>query len=428
MYRARFTLFLVLAACSRSPRDGAVADPPAGLAERQPAASAASAPPAPAPCVDDGWTTYAHDAARTSATGGCLVPPLRPSWSFAPRWVKGTPSHAARAIAAGNDVYVTGGIGPTPTIWRLDGATGAIAWTYITMADATRDQWPTLAGPRLFLVDDGVYSVDSATGHGHRGELDAWGESLVDGDRMLAENTRYWDGYGLYLSAFDSEAKLLWRKDYDALVHFFSAPDVGGLALDGDVLVHSAQHGALHSTALTALDRVSGERLWKIAVSPQSSPSIADGRTYEIERWPGEHADRLVARGLKDGAVAWSHEVVGARGPAPLLAAGRVFVHSREGVQGFERATGESAWSAPLERTADAVQSATTLAAATGSGSLVVVSGHTVHLLRIDDGSETWAGDVGRKAKRVEAPVIAGGNLYLLADGAILRFEGERPR
>ncbi|HEY6462239.1 MAG TPA: PQQ-binding-like beta-propeller repeat protein, partial [Polyangiaceae bacterium] len=108
--------------------------------------------------------------------------------------------------------------------------------------------------------------------------------------------------------------------------------------------------------------------------------------------------------------------------------AGRVFVHSREGVQAFERATGESAWSAPLERTADAVQAATTLAAATGSGSLVVVSGHTVHLLRIDDGSETWAGDVGRKAKRVEGPVIAGGNLYVVADGAVVRFEGESRR
>ncbi|HEY5245273.1 MAG TPA: hypothetical protein VIJ60_06355, partial [Acidimicrobiales bacterium] len=98
---------------------------------------------------------------------------------------------------AGDAVYVSGGIGPTPTVWRLGVGTGDIRWTYITMADATRDGWPTLAGPKVMLVDDGVYSIDAATGKGHRGELDAWGESLADGDHLFAENDQYWDGYGL---------------------------------------------------------------------------------------------------------------------------------------------------------------------------------------------------------------------------------------
>jgi len=110
---------------------------------------------------DAGWTTYAHDPARTSASSGCLFAPLHASWSFSPRWVKGTPSHATRAVVAGDAVYVSGGIGPTPTIWRLGVGTGDIRWTYITMADATRDGWPTLAGPKVMLVDDGVYSIDA---------------------------------------------------------------------------------------------------------------------------------------------------------------------------------------------------------------------------------------------------------------------------
>ncbi|MGH7293566.1 MAG: hypothetical protein ACRELB_01475, partial [Polyangiaceae bacterium] len=222
-----FTVLLLAAAataCHRGDRDHVGPDEPHGIAELQ-ARAATMAPPAPPPkprCADDAWTTYGHDAARTSTSAGCLFAPLRGGWTFSPRWVKGTPSHATRLAVAGDAVYVTGGIGPTPTVWRLDAATGSIGWTYITMADATRDGWPTLAGDRIVLVDDGVYTVDAATGKGHRGELDAWGESLTDGERLYAENDRYWDGYGLSVSAFDLEANKLWRRDYQALVRFFT--------------------------------------------------------------------------------------------------------------------------------------------------------------------------------------------------------------
>ena len=425
----RFTLLglsLVAGACDHAPRARLAPEEPLGIAELQSLVPSRPDPPAAAPpsCTDDGWTTYGHDPARTSASGGCLFGPLRPTWSFSPHWVKGTPSHATRAVVSGDAVYVTGGIGPTPTVWRLDTTTGAVLWTYVTMADATRDGWPTLAGPKVMLVDDGVYSIDAATGKGHRGELDAWGESLTDGERLFAENDQYWDGYGLYLSAFDLEARLLWRRDYDALVRFFTAPDVGGLAMDGGRMVHAAQHGALHSTALTAYDPVSGERAWKVAVSPVSSPSIADGRVFGVEHWRGEAIDRLVARTMSDGVLLWSHELPNARGPAPLLAAGLVVVHTGEGVLAFERASGAPVWSAPLPKTAQAVQSATTMAAAAGSGTLAVLSGRAIHLLRLADGSETWTADAAPHAKRLEGPVIAGGTLYVVADGALLRFEG----
>jgi hypothetical protein len=403
---------------------------PIGAAELQSLAFARPDLPAPAPapsCVDDAWTTYGHDAARTSATAGCLVAPLRGSWSFSPSWVKGTASHATRAIAADDAIYVSGGIGPTPTVWRLDPKSGAIAWTYVTMADSTRDGWPTLAGPKVMLVDDGVYSIDAATGVGHRGELDAWGESLTDGERVFVENDQYWDGYGLYVSAFDLEAKLLWRRDYDALIHFFTAPDLGGVAMGGGRLVHAAQHGALRTTALTAFDPASSDRVWKVAVSPQSSPSIADGRTFALEHWKGEAVDRLVARSLSDGVQVWSHPLPDARGPAPLLAAGLVVVHARDGVYAFERGSGAPVWTAPLPRTAPAIQSATTMAAATGSDTLAVVSRNIIHLLHLSDGSEAWSAEVAPHAKRVEGPIIAGGALYVMADGALLRFEGAAP-
>jgi len=341
--------------------------------------------------------------------------------------VKGTPSHATRAIVSNDALYVTGGIGPTPTIWRLDPATGAIVWTYVTMADSTRDNWPTLEGDKLLLVDDGVYSIDAATGHGHRGELDAWGESLTEGLHLYAENDQYWDGYGLYVSAFDLEARLLWRRDYDALIRFFTAPDVGGLALGDGRLVHAAQHGPLHSTALSAFDPASGEKVWRTSVSPESSPSIADGKVFAIERWKGEKVDRLVARTLGDGVLVWAHELPNARGSAPLLATGLVVVHGSDGVLAFERSSGAEVWSAALPRTTQAIQSATTMAAATGSGTLVVASGATIHLLQLSDGTERASTVPVPHAKRLEGPVVAGSTLYVMADGAVLRLDGGEP-
>jgi hypothetical protein len=67
------------------------------------------------------------------------------------------------------------------------------------------------------------------------------------------------------------------------------------------------------------------------------------------------------------------------------------------------------------------------MAAATGSGTLVVVSGSKVHLLRLVDGGETWSGDAAAHAKRVEGPVVTGMTLYLMADGAVMRLDGAEP-
>jgi len=415
---------LALAACGtrdRVPRDGAP-----GAAELQAPAHAPFLQPA-APrlrCADDGWTTYAHDAARTGANVGCLFGPLHPSWTFTPKWVNGTPSHAARVVATSDGVFASGGIGPTPTLWRLDPATGAVVWRYVTMADATRDGWPTLAPDKVMIVDDGVYSIDSETGRGHRGELDAWGESLTDGERLYAENDRYWDGYGLSVSAFDLEARKLWRRDYQARVRFYIPPDVGGVAMADGRLVHAAQHGPLATTGLSAFDPGSSERIWRVAVSPQSSPSIADGLVFTMESSNGGASDRLVARSLADGTLAWARELPGARGPAPVLARGMVIIHGRTGVTALDRRTGALAWSCPLTRTAEALQSATTMAAAEGSGTLVVVSGRTLNLLDLADGRQTWSVEVSPSAKRVEGPVITGSAVYVVADGTLVRLEG----
>lgn len=385
-------------------------------------------PPARARCADEGWLTYGHDAARTSASGGCLVGPLRRGWTFSPRSSAGATTYATRAVVQGDSVYVAGAIGPTPSLWRLDVRDGKATWSYDSHTESVRGGWPTLVPEleRVYLVDDGVNGVDLRTGVGRRAELDAWGESLSDGARLYAENDWYLDGYGLYLSAFDAELHLLWRRDYNALARGVMVPDVGGLALDRGVLVHAAQHGALTGSGLSAFDPSSGERRWRVRVSPMSSPSLAGGRVLAIERWPSERIDRLVARALDDGSLVWATTVADARGPAPVLAGELVLVHANDGVHAFEAATGTPRWFTPLPRTTQPVQSATTIAAATGSGTLVVLSGSTIHVLRQADGSEPWPSLHVEGARHVEAPAIVGRSLYVVADGKVVRFEGER--
>lgn len=389
-------------------------------------ALASDPPPPTGPlCGTDAWTTYGHDNARTSASGGCVFAPLRVAWTFVPRSPLGMMTFATHVVGDPETVFVSGADGPSSAIWRVGARDAAPAWVY-SSGDGVRESWPTSADSRVYLADDGVNVVDAATGKGRMRELDAWGENLSDGAHLFVENNWYLDGYGLYVSAFDLDGTLLWRRDYNALVRSFRAPDVGGLALAGGRLVHSAQHGGLSGTQLSAFDPQTSERLWTVATSPQSSPSLADGRVFTLERWKGEHTDRLVARLLSDGTLVWARELAEARGPAPVLAGRLVIVHARGGVYALDQASGQPVWSTALPRTAQPVQLATTLAAAMGSRTLVVLSGKTVHVIGLDDGGELWSGTPVAHAHRLESPTVIGESLYVVADGHVLRMDGER--
>jgi outer membrane protein assembly factor BamB len=426
-YRAASALLglvLAVAGCRRAAEITPDPDPGPGVAELQ---KHDDAPPPP-PCGAEGWTTYGHDAARTSASQGCVEGALHATWSFAPRSSVGMVSYATRAIADGDAVYVAGALGPVPTLWRLDATTGKPTWSYDSRTESVRGGWPTLAAGHVYLVDDGVNVADALTGAGHRAELDAWGESVSDGKHLFAENDWYLDGYGLYVSAFDLDLKLLWRRDYNALARGVMVPDVGGIAFDSGLLVHAAQHGALTGSGVSAFDPETGERKWRVAVSPQSSPSLAAGRVHVVERWPGERVDRLVARQLVDGTLAWARPLADARGPAPVIAGHLVLVHSASQVLAVNETTGEPVWSVPLPRITDGTESGTTLAAATGSGTLLVVSGTQVHLLRLEDGVETWAGAPVPKAHKIEGPVVMGRVVYVVADGRVVRLDGAESR
>jgi len=419
---------VVLLGCARAPAAAlvltpAMRAPPAHV----PVLSLVDAPelpeaPAPVGCGADGWTTYGHDAARTSASGACLRPPLAARWRFDPPHAPGRrEATAAHAIVDGDVVYVEGTLGDAPALWKLDARTGAAAWTFDSRADIPHRMWPTLAPRTVAMVDDGIFFVDPETGKNRGRALDAWGESLTDGERMFVMNTWQADGDPPYVGAFDLDAHPLWKRDRMRHARGYRPPDVGGVAMAGGVLVH-ASNQAQRGAHVAAFDAVSGVRRWSVDTTPESAPSIGDGRVLMVERWTAAKVDRLVARSLQTGEVVWARELARARGPAPVIAGPLAIVHGEQGVLAFDRATGEPAWSAPIARTTPGTQGVTTLAAALGSGTLVVCAGGRVHVLRLTDGSIAWSGSPAPGAKGVDSPVVSGGALYLVADGAVVRM------
>jgi outer membrane protein assembly factor BamB len=212
-------------------------------------------------------------------------------------------------------------------------------------------------------------------------------------------------------------------RDRMAHARGYRPPDVGGIAMADGVVIH-ASNQAQRGAHVSAFGVERGEPLWRVeTTTPESSPAIADGYVHAIELPLGAKTDRLVARALATGEIIWSRELAHARGPAPLLAGPLVVVHGDEGLFAFDRASGDPAWSATLPRTTPAAQGATTLAAALGSGTLVVCAGGMVHVLRLTDGATVWTS--GPLGKAVDSPAIAAGALYVTVDGGVVRLDGD---
>lgn len=360
---------------------------------------------------------YAHDAARTSASDGCVDGPLRIAWSFKPRGPCGYESKTGRvqhAIADGEAAFASGDCGGAPAVWRVD-PSGAAVWT-MSRADYSRASWAALAGDAVVSTDDGVFLIDRATGKWRGRELDVWGEAIVDGDRIYVDNTWQLDGAGPFVGRLDASLHWVWKASRFDGAKGKNVADVGGIALDGGIVVHAAAAGPRGAPTLSAHDADSGERKWIAKGTwPESAPSIQGGRVHLLERWDKEKNDRLVARDLATGDVAWSQAIGWARGTPPALGGDRVLVHARDAVHAFDRATGAPAWSVPLPRTTPLVQSMTTLAIALGSDTVVVTSEARVVVLRLADGKEVWSGQVASGAGAIAgSPVVVGRSVYVV--------------
>lgn len=383
-------------------------------------ADAAAAPTPPAPtdaCGNEPWAMFAHDAARTSASHGCVEGALKIAWSFRPKGTCGYKSRTGRvqhAVGDGDATFASGDCGGAPAVWRVD-ASGNGVWT-MSRADYSRASWPAIGEAGIVSTDDGVFVVDPATGKWRGRELDVWGESIVDGDRIYVDNTWQLDGAGPFVGRLDPTLHWVWKASRFDGAKGKNIADVGGIALAGGIVVHAAAAGPRGAPTLSAHDAETGDRRWQAKGTwPESAPSIAGGRVHALERWDGEKNDRVVARDLASGEVAWSQTVGWARGTPPAIGDDRVLVHARDALRAFDRATGAPAWSVPLPRTTPLVQSMTTVAIALGSHTVVVTSEARVVVLRLDDGKEVWSGAVATGPGAVAtSPIVVGRRVYVV--------------
>jgi outer membrane protein assembly factor BamB len=411
--RSSITLASALAASPAPALDAGVASDDSHVGA--PTRAATSCPPTP-------WASYAHDPARTSASEGCVDGPLSVRWKLTRQGTCGYRFRAGRilhAIAEENAIFASVDCGESPAVMRVT-PQGEPLWTF-SRADYGLGTWPALAGDAILSTDDGVFLIDRETGKFRFHDLDVWGEPAVVGDSFYVDNTYQLDGYGPFLGAFGTSLKWQWQRSVINPGKNPRIPRTGGMAFADGRVVHAAAMGGHSVPSLSAHDASTGERRWTAPGTwPESAPSIAGGRVFAVERWHGEKADRLVARSLDDGAVAWSQAIAWARGPSPVIAGKLVIIHGAEGVRAHDRETGALVWSNPAPRKAAYAEAATTMAAALGSRTLVVASGSTIVVIKLEDGSEQWSGVV---AGGVDRPVVVGRTVYVASDGALVRLD-----
>ncbi len=158
-----------------------------------------------------------------------------------------------------------------------------------------------------------------------------------------------------------------------------------------------------------------GKELWNVSTLPRSHPSVADETAYLFERAEGEALPTLGARDLATGKLRWTFQAEPADSAAPLVAQGLVLFRERGGaVVAVRRGEGTLAWRAQLSlpETTDVAWS-TSLAAASGSSTLLAVDGKELSVLSLGDGRVEWRGRPGPLSGAVHSPVIAGGRVYV---------------
>ena len=393
----------------------------------------------PIPCGTSAWATYGHDGRRTFATDACIKGPLSVSWSYTPAPPTGRTTKAMHhALAQKDAVFLQWGASIEPYVGTtaLDrvSTTGTRVWTMDTGSDANEGNWGSLIGGNVWLDDDGVYLVDAASGvRGATTGVDWWGQSIPNGAGAFLVVTSKSDGPGLFVASLDDKLKTLWKQNEQG-THCGDgfADTMGGIALDGGVLFYAPNYNTGSTktldfaSGLYAFDASSGAPKWKIPTTPSSVISAGDGLVYLIES-----STTLIARKQSDGSKVWSVDVTNVGAQAPVLAGGLAIVGTATDVLAFDAKTGAPAWTSKVSGAAARAYTidisngcsglqhqgaaiATSIAAALGSGTLIVTGSDGVHVLDLATGVEQWKGAVTGAKGSLHDPIAVGDVVYVV--------------
>ncbi len=338
---------------------------------------------------------------------------------FAPALFKGRVQKIAHAIAEEDAVFVVGTRGQAPFMNRLDPSDKTIRWSYDSRADPPRMEWPTVFRGIVMYVDHGFTSINRETGEHKTAFLDAWGPSIIDESRIYAVNKWQEEGPTLFLGAFDDSLKKLWKgAQFSARGIVIS--DANGIAFDGGTLFHAANYHFPKLSFVSALEPATGSAKWKVAAVPETSVSAEGGGLYIVERKAKDEFS-LVARSQTDGAATWETPVDHPfTAQAPLVTASMIIVHTTKGIVALDRKVGSIRWRLPIVAKPPRTFNATSLAAATGSGTLVVTADDRVRFIDLETGAPK--GQVVGLVD-VHSPIIVGDAGYVVANHALVRIE-----
>lgn len=311
------------------------------------AAPGALAVATPACSGTDSWSTYAHDARRSGASGGCVWFPLAAAWSYAPsaapprvmqtveRAIADTTAVYVKWDSSGNNAISWG----TPAVDAVSLA-GVRLWSADKPLNDNQGNWPSFftyekyrngvyeTRRGLVLNDDGLRIWNAAGGPVYRPpnplpyadrethSSDSWGETLTDGTRLWIYNQEVLHGPDMGLRAYDRRGKLLLSLNnygyYDNPGHVPQLPqeqwDIAGdyrgaLAYDGGAIYLGTRYQFACTPSATkpcdsdeqkpfksglySWTTSAGEERWPmVEVDLASHMSVAGIRMYLLEKDP----------------------------------------------------------------------------------------------------------------------------------------------
>jgi hypothetical protein len=353
-----------------------------------------------------------HDARHSSASAASISRGLQVAWRYDPQAISGdTFGNVKNAIATLTGIYVH---------WQQFGKTvfaggpsfdgvspaGQMIWSYCEHKDYDEGHWLSLFGGNVVFNDDGQGFLNAATGavvttgkKSWSSSYDVWGESIPDSSGLYTANVFHADGADLFVYSLDATGAARWTQNQQTSPKYGADQD-GGLVFSNGVLFYAAAYldASPFANGIYAFDASNGKQIAYAATTPSSDISADSSNIYLVE------GTALVARSQSDLHRIWSVNLSGAQYAAPVLANGLIIVSPGTGIQAYKSTSGGLAWKSSIG--AYAPPGYTNLAAATGSGTLVVTSGQTIYLLNMENGKQIWSGKVAGAQGVVSNPVI----------------------
>jgi len=131
-----------------------------------------------------------------------------------------------------------------------------------------------------------------------------------------------------------------------------------------------------------------------------------------------------VARAQSDLHIVWAVSTSSASSAAPVVANGLVIVATYAGVEAHQTSNGALAWKSSVSPTYGGLYGSS-MFAALGSNTLVVTAVDGIHVLRLNNGSDVWHGQVAGANGSASDPIVVndpakGATIYVTDSSGVI--------